>query len=253
METQHKTPEDVSFQLDISPTMLRRWTDELSEFLSNEANSISANGHRRYTTLDIERLQTAYEYIKEDGMTYEEVRRRFREDLEIPTSGALISNDASAANMVMGYISESMENVRQGQVSVLNSQAANRELMGVVIQDNFNLKEENTRLRERILDVERQLGTLRREEMMRRESLRREVEMKIMEIRDTVSKMQNPPRAMAAEADEFAERPGCLASLFRRQPEPDFDDEDDFAPPPPPPSRPNYPRPAPARPPGPPE
>ena len=49
-----------------------------------------------------------------------------------------------------------------GQEAILNSQQANRNLIGVVIQDNFNLKDENARLRERMLKLEQELGELRR-------------------------------------------------------------------------------------------
>lgn len=249
MEQEYKSPQDVSFQLDISPTTLRRWTDELAEFLSSEASASGSNGSRRYTLEDINRLHEANGLIK-DGLTYDQIRQEFRRDLEMPTSASLITNDDAAASAVMSYISESIENVRQGQVTVLNSQSANRELMGVVIQDNFQLKEENTRLRERMLDLERQVSETRREEMIRREALRREMDMKLMEIRETVAQAQAPPPAPVVELEE---RPGCLGRLFRREAVVE-ELEADFAPPPPPPRR-NPPRPPapPGRPPSPPE
>jgi hypothetical protein len=38
----------------------------------------------------------------------------------------------------------------------------NRNLLGVIIQDNFNLKEENAKLRERMLKLEQELAELKR-------------------------------------------------------------------------------------------
>ncbi|MEM7029168.1 MAG: MerR family transcriptional regulator [Chloroflexota bacterium] len=255
MEQEYKSPQDVSFQLDISPSTLRRWTDELAEFLSDEVNPSNSNGSRRYTNQDIERLREADELIK-DGLTYEQVRQEFRQSLEMPAPASLITNDDAAASAVMSYISETIENMRQGQITVLNSQSANRELMGVVIQDNFNLKEENTRLRERMLDLERQVGEVRRDEMVRRESLRREMDMKLMEIRETVSQVQvaaQPAQEIFDDFGDLEDRPGCMARLFRRGPENVTPAPIPSAPPPAAP-RPSPPRPpASSRPPGPPE
>jgi hypothetical protein len=78
--------------------------------------------------------------------------------------------------------------------------------MGVVIQDNFSFKEENNRLRERMLDLERQLGEIRHEESSRRESLRQEFEIKTFELREMVNRTQ----AIAASQS----RSGCLGWLF---------------------------------------
>jgi len=206
MDNHYKTPQDVASQLDVSPSTLRRWSDEFMEFLSDGATSLAGKTHRRYTGQDIDRLQTVKTFMG-DGLTYEQVRQQLRQTIEFPSSTALMSgDDAAAANAVMGYISETVENVRQGQMSVLNSQAANRELMGVVIQDNFNLKEENNRLRERMLELERQIGELRREEVSRREALRQEMEMKLAEVREMA--LHSQPVTV------LQNRTGCLGSLF---------------------------------------
>jgi hypothetical protein len=58
-----------------------------------------------------------------------------------------------------------------GQEAILNSQQANRNLMGVVIQDNFNLKEENARLRDRMLKLEQEMNELRRLQTEQRQHL----------------------------------------------------------------------------------
>jgi hypothetical protein len=99
----------------------------------------------------------------------------------------------------MTFLADTLHNVADSQQAVLNSQAANRELLGVVLQDNFNLKEENTRLRERMLELERQVSQIRRDEETRRDSLRTELE----------ARMQEMQRAVVMQS-----RSGCLGGLF---------------------------------------
>lgn len=204
-ENQYRTPQDVAANLDVSTSTLRRWSEEFAEFLSDGANSSQGKSHRRYTEQDISRLLTVRDYMN-NGLTYEQVRQNLRESLEMPVGRAIMTNEA-AADAVFDYISDTVENLRQGQQSVLNSQAANRELMGVVIQDNFNLKEENNRLRERMLELERQLGQIQREEASRREAMRQEFEMKLSEIREIAHQKETPITILQS-------RSGCLGSLF---------------------------------------
>ena len=50
----------------------------------------------------------------------------------------------------------------ENQQTIQNSLQVNRNLQGVIIQDNFNLKEENMRLRERMQKMEQELNDLRK-------------------------------------------------------------------------------------------
>lgn len=242
MDTHYKTPQDVATHLDVSPSTLRRWSDEFAEFLSDGANSSPGKTHRRYTEQDIDRLSTVKAFMSE-GLTYEQVRQQLRDQQDVSTNMALISNQ-EAASVIMHYISETVENLHQGQVSVLNSQAANRELMGVVIQDNFNLKEENNRLRTRMLELERQIGELRREATMHREAMRQEIEMKWTELYEAVDRTQ--------QVTVLQSRSGCLGSLFGEGQAQISPPPDPYAPYAPPSSQTAPPRSYP-RPPGPPE
>ena len=198
-----RTPQEVASRLDISPSTLRRWSDEFVDYISGQASSSQGKSHRRYTEQDVETLLTVKEFMS-DGLTYEQVRQRLEHPPESVMSTALASpEDLSVA--AMAYLSETIDELRQGQLSVLNSQAANRELMGVLIQDNFNLKEENTRLRERSLELERRMGQQRREADTRLEGLRQEFEAKLMEVREIATR--NPVTVLQSRA-------GCLGSLF---------------------------------------
>jgi regulator of replication initiation timing len=68
----------------------------------------------------------------------------------------------------------------------------NRNLLGVLIQDNFNLKEENAKLRDRVLKLEQAMNQLRQ--------LRQE--------KETSSLSQ-------AKQRELESRKGCLSSPSR--------------------------------------
>lgn len=236
-----RTPQAMTSELDISPATLRRWSDEFANYLSVEANSAQGRNHRRYTDNDLAIL-TLVKQLMNQGMTYEQVRQTLatsegeaiwtdrvtripaqNDELEpsqlrprsdpqeiglIPMNG----NDSPA----LEFITNTLTVLSENQKSVLNSQAANRELLGVLIQDNFNLKEENNRLRERIIDVERDMARIRQDEAWSRESLRQELDAKIMQAQrlateaiSTASAPQAPPEIKAVKT-----KPGCLGGLF---------------------------------------
>lgn len=78
---------------------------------------------------------------------------------------------------------DALQTVSDNQQVLLNAQYANRDLMGVVIQDNLNLKEENTGLRDRMLELERELAEMRRHQSEWRERL----ETRVRVLEDAVS------------------------------------------------------------------
>lgn len=241
-------PHVVARELDISSATLRRWSDEFAEFLSSEAGPADGRTHRRYTEGDLATL-SAIKNLMNNGLTYEQVRQeliaqgrtanqprnmtdtqpepetpppsgfdRFRqplpEDEDAPgEQTGLVA--AGADNPAISFLTNTIASLSDGQKSILNSQAANRELLGVLIQDNFNLKEENNRLRERVLEVERDLAKVRQEDEWRREALRQELDHKIALAQQTASQA-----LVAAQNVELPEikavktRTGCLGMLF---------------------------------------
>ncbi len=199
--SRYRQPQEVASRLEVSPSTLRRWSDEFSEFLSPEASSSEGKQHRRYSDEDMATLITVKGLMAE-GLTYEQVRQRLSElHVSKPDGpGSIVAADAALPLApAMTFLADTLHNVADSQQAVLNSQAANRELLGVVLQDNFNLKEENTRLRERMLELERQITQLRRDEEARREALRAELE----------ARMQDVQRMVTLQS-----RSGCLAGLF---------------------------------------
>ena len=62
------------------------------------------------------------------------------------------------ATLLPQALGDMLSAIANSQQSVLNSQSTVREVVGVVVQDNFSLKEENRKLRDRMLELERVLA-----------------------------------------------------------------------------------------------
>lgn len=238
-----RTPQMMTAELDISAATLRRWSDEFSGFLSPEAGSTPGRSHRRYIADDV----TTLNFIKElmsSGLTYEQVRQRLSDQFEIWSDrGTITASDEAFAEdfaadeallaaesheerglmatngrdaSAIDFLTHTLATLSENQKSVLNSQAANRELLGVLIQDNFNLKEENNQLRQRLLDVERTISQARQEDEWRRENLRQELDAKIMQAQQLASQaltVASTPQDLP-DIKAMQTKPGCLGALF---------------------------------------
>jgi len=240
-------PHVVARELDISSATLRRWSDEFADFLSAEAGPADGRTHRRYTEGDLATL-SEIKNLMNNGLTYEQVRQelishrpasppqnvtqappepdapvpsefdRFQQPLpddddELDEQKGLVA--ASGDNPAVSFLTNTIATLSDGQKSILNSQAANRELLGVLIQDNFNLKEENNRLRERVLEVERDLAKVRQEDEWRREALRQELDHKIALAQQTASQaLAAAQNVELPEIKAVKTRTGCLGMLF---------------------------------------
>ncbi len=245
------TPQIVAAELDVSSATLRRWSDEFADYLSPEAGSTQGRSHRRYNDEDLATLQVV-KNLMNDGMTYAQVREELTDQFPIwadnSDSGTIsysqeiieeddhdVDDDDRDGNIIAGeeeekslmntngsessaidFFANTLATLSNSQKSILNSQAANRELLGVLIQDNFNLKEENNRLRERVLDVERKMTQMRQEDEWRRESLRQELDTKIMNVQQMANQaiaVANTPQE-APEIKAVKTKSGCLGALF---------------------------------------
>ncbi len=209
-DTQLYTAAAAADQLHVSPDTLRRWTKEFAAQLS--ATAVGA-GYYRYSGSDIKRLQIIRDLLSE-GKTANEIARQLSphepeppvadETPKAPDAGndnhrssrpapepsrptgpessvVLQGSDTAAREPAMIVLREVLTGFGAGQEAILNSQQANRNLMGVVIQDNFNLKEENARLRDRMLKLEQDLNELRKmqaEQRLALEGRMRQVEQK---------------------------------------------------------------------------
>jgi DNA-binding transcriptional MerR regulator len=155
------------------------------------------------------------------GLSEPQIVHRLTEDDhdDVPASGgetkAVIAADSESPGVA--FLRNTLSSLSDTQKSILNSQAANRELLGVLLQDNFNLKEENNRLRERILDVERQVAQNRQEEDWRLEALRKEFDAKLSATNQLAVEAVTTARSVEAPVIKAVEmKPGCLGALFGR-------------------------------------
>ncbi|MFQ6014194.1 MAG: MerR family transcriptional regulator [Anaerolineae bacterium] len=178
-----KTATEVATELNISPSTLRRWSTEFGPYLSKNVNqsssSSSTKGHRRYNDDDMAVLGKVKEMLA-DGLTYREVSKRLADTVggeRKPESITVLPSEEQGvvSGLPLVALRELLHSFSEGQEAILSSQQANRNLLGVVIQDNFNLKEENTRLRERMLRLEQELAELRRNNWDHRASLEERV------------------------------------------------------------------------------
>lgn len=241
-DPRYRLPNEVATQLQISPSTLRRWSNEFSDFLSDAAGRPQAEGaatHRRYTDKDLETLMTIKGLLAE-GLTYIQVGKRL-ETLRLRQSTAEAALDADAfadAEVDAGAVTEddtpgvtilgpslqrsssvfpavtvladTLHTVADGQQMLLGSQQANRDLLSVVLQDNFSLKEENAKLRDRMLELERDLAEMRRLELTRRDGL----EARLREIEQQVRRPVPQAKPVKPKPPKRSERSGCLAQIF---------------------------------------
>ena len=219
-DVRHRLPNEVATQLQVSPSTLRRWSKEFAPFLSDTAGrphdeEEGTTSHRRYTDKDLETLMTIKGLLAE-GLTYPQVTKRL-EALRLPKSDAsvLLEDDEEPVTSLtpplqdstyipaVTVLADTLHTVADGQQLLLGSQQANRELLTVVLQDNFNLKQENAKLRDRMLELERDLISTRRRE----DAQRRNLEARLRRVEEQLRPKEPDPSQ--------TNRSGCLGRLLR--------------------------------------
>jgi DNA-binding transcriptional MerR regulator len=133
-----------------------------------------AGAHRRYTKDDVQVLSRV-KALLDEGLTYDQVIHRLsreapgrREEARQRDEAYSIvapepEMEAGALGPSLVVVADALRNINENQQAVQNSLQVNRNLLGVLIQDNFNLKEENTKLRDRVLKLEQTMNQLRQE------------------------------------------------------------------------------------------
>lgn len=218
-----RRPAEVAARLGVSASTLRRWSQRFSEFLSPDAgepsSSADADGiHRRYTDEDLTTLLMIKGLLAE-GFTYQQVEHRLaalkRGDREDERALSLVTTGSgmTALSPAISILADTLHTVADSQQAILNAQQANRELMGVVVQDNFNLKEENAKLRDRMLELEREMAEIRRREEMHRERM----ESRMQAIESTLDRIAEQLAALQEQAQASQRRGrGLLGWLVSR-------------------------------------
>jgi DNA-binding transcriptional MerR regulator len=228
-EPRYRLPNEVATQLQISPSTLRRWSNEFADYLSDPAGRPEPEeggqaAHRRYTDEDLETLMTVKGLLAE-GLTYIQVGKRLEALRLRQAAGEVVTDENGSELAVMDptldqrssvfpavtILADTLHTVADGQQMLLGSQQANRDLLSVVLQDNFNLKEENAKLRDRMLELERDLAEVRRLDGARRET----IDARLRELEQQIRQQRAPvQRAQPTEPRARSQRSGCLSQIF---------------------------------------
>ena len=180
---------EVAYHLQVTADTLRSWTRRFGRFLSVQAGGDDP----RYTTSDVAALVMVQKQI-EQGLNDEQVGERMtpKRIVRDETPSLAMSADQgrqivdAKATLLPQALGDILSAIANSQQSVLNSQSTVREVVGVVVQDNFNLKEENRKLRDRMLELERVLAEYQRREETRKERY----ESRLRALEGTVAALQ---------------------------------------------------------------
>ena len=164
---------EVAGHLQIQPETLQHWNQRFAQFLGAEVVAAIP----RYTSADIAVLLTIQQYI-DQGYKDDEVRSRLSPKRIVPQSSTALAPSETHSLMISGdnlglpqVVADLLSTIANSQQSVLNGQSTVRELVNVMVQDNFNLKDENRKLRDRVLELERVFAEYQRREETRKERL----------------------------------------------------------------------------------
>lgn len=159
-----KPSQQVATELNISPNTLKRWTNDFAPFLSPTGSLNGDMGSRSFTAEDVTVLRRIKEQLAA-GLSTDELIEQLHSEGHAETSSMTVTSQESSLNpQSAGFVmlSDTLRAMIENQQTIQNSLQVNRNLQGVIIQDNFNLKEENIKLRERMLKLEQELGDLRK-------------------------------------------------------------------------------------------
>lgn len=159
-----KTAQQAAAELGISFSTLKRWTKDFAPFLT-PAGPMSGDGaNRRFAPDDLSVLRRVKEQLAAGSSTEEVVEQLHAEGRGETASMALAPREGGVGGQSAGFavLTDTLRAMIENQQTIQNSLQVNRNLQGVIIQDNFNLKEENMKLRERMQRLEQELADLRK-------------------------------------------------------------------------------------------
>lgn len=157
-----KTFQQTATELNVSVNTLKRWAKDFAPFLSPSGPASGDGANRRFAEDDVAVLRRVKEQLAGGASTEEVIEQLHAEGRgETSTSSALAPRDSmQSAGFVV--LTDTLRAMIENQQTIQNSLQVNRNLQGVIIQDNFNLKEENMKLRERMQRLEQELAEARK-------------------------------------------------------------------------------------------
>lgn len=180
---------EVAYHFQVTPDMLRGWMHRFAQVLSASAKADPP----RFSTADVAALGMVQKLL-EQGFQDEQINSQLTPKRIVPDESASLALSADQARQLVEgkaallpqALGDILSAIANGQQTVLNSQSTVREIVGVVVQDNFNLKEENRKLRDRMLELERALAEYQRREETRKERL----ESRLRGLENTIAALQ---------------------------------------------------------------
>jgi len=157
-----KTFQQTATELNVSVNTLKRWAKDFAPFLSPSGPVSGDGSNRRFADEDMGVLRRVKDQLAGGASTEEVIEQLHAEGRgETATSSALATRDGvQSAGFVV--LTDTLRAMIENQQAIQNSLQVNRNLQGVIIQDNFNLKEENMKLRERMQHLEQELSETRK-------------------------------------------------------------------------------------------
>ena len=156
-----KTFQQSATELGISANTLKRWAKDFAPFLS-PAGALGGDGaNRHFMPDDLVVLRRVKEQLA-GGLSTEEVVEQLHAEGRGETVAMALTAREGGQSAGFVVLTDTLRAMIENQQTIQNSLQVNRNLQGVIIQDNFNLKEENMKLRERMLKMEQELNDLRR-------------------------------------------------------------------------------------------
>lgn len=156
-----KTFQQSATELGISTNTLKRWAKDFAPFLS-PAGALGGDGaNRHFMPDDLVVLRRVKEQLA-GGLSTEEVVEQLHAEGRGETVAMALTAREGGQSAGFVVLTDTLRAMIENQQTIQNSLQVNRNLQGVIIQDNFNLKEENMKLRERMQKMEQELNDLRR-------------------------------------------------------------------------------------------
>jgi hypothetical protein len=172
MTPQNFTLAAVARHLDIPVDSLQRLRRRFGRYLGPEATGTDPV----FSNADVASIVTIQKLLAQ-GYNDEQIDEHLtpmhtdsEPSLDFPTDLQPYTNSETNSGLPQ-VVGDVLHTIANSQQAVLNGQSGLHEMMGVVVQDNFNLKDENRKLRDRMLEMERVLGEYQRREETRKERL----------------------------------------------------------------------------------
>lgn len=157
-----KTFQQTATELNVSVNTLKRWTKDFASFLSPSGPVSGDGSNRRFSDEDVSALRRVKEQLAAGASTEEVVEQLRAEGHGETSTSALAPREATSQSAGFVVLTDTLRAMIENQQTIQNSLQVNRNLQGVIIQDNFNLKEENMKLRERMQRLEQELAEVRK-------------------------------------------------------------------------------------------